>query len=262
MKLKTRLFWHSGALLSAYCGLKAKARRAKRMPDFYSRIEKTNYFQKQAKKALNAYGIKLNVKGFENVPDSACLIIPNHSTYLDPIIMAYALSNRGDGEKTSKNFNFLAKNEVAKKKGIKLIAEYIETVFIDTANPREAVKTLIEFGKIVKENKTCGIVFAEGTRTRDGKIGTFQLGAFKIAQANFLPVVPVTINNAVNAMDKNRDAMLEVEVIFHPMLKPAQFQTVETKVYADYVQKIVEKDYKEQVITSPETQKNTYSKRD
>lgn len=52
------------------------------------------------------------------------------------------------------------------------------------------------------------VVFPEGTRSRDGRIGRFHKGAFHIAQQLQLPIVPVLLHGVGHAMAKG-DAMLK-----------------------------------------------------
>lgn len=259
MKLKTRKFWNFLPLVINYLKLKSKAARNKRMPEYYTLSQKCDMFRKYTYNILKLLGIKLKVNGFDNVPNGPCLLVPNHSTYLDPFFIASALWNFGDGNKITKNFAFIAKAEVKNKKNIFKIAELINTFFIDLEKPREIPETLLEFGNYIKSKKLCGVMFAEGHRTEDGKLGEFNSGAFRTAQSAFLPIVPVTINNACNALDNNRKGILEVEVTFHNLMKPIMFQTLNPKDIADQVKSVIASNYKDQVVTSKETIKNKYS---
>ncbi|AWX69378.1 lysophospholipid acyltransferase family protein [[Mycoplasma] anseris] len=260
MKLRTRKFWNILPLACLYWNLQDKARRHKRMPEYYSKAERNETVQRRFAKMLKYLGIELDVKGFDNVPNTSCLIIPNHSTYLDALIMDVALYNRGNKEAKSKTVNFIANSAVQDKKGVALVASLIDTFYLDMKKPREMVNTLYEFGKFVKINNSCGVIFAEGTRTKTGKLNDFKAGAFKIAQDCYLPIVPVTINNAANALDNNREGKLKIEVIFHPVLKPQSFSAISSSDLASQVQNIIASSYVDQVITSKETIKNTYTK--
>lgn len=52
------------------------------------------------------------------------------------------------------------------------------------------------------------IIFPEGTRSRDGSIGRFHKGAFHLAEALHLPIIPVVLHGIGYAMPKG-DAMLK-----------------------------------------------------
>ncbi|VEU81836.1 lysophospholipid acyltransferase family protein [Mycoplasmopsis arginini] len=261
MKLKVRKFFRFIPLIHNILKLKSKARRNRNMPEYYKASEKHFFVQKFGSNILKHLNIKVEVEGFENIPSGPCFLTPNHSTYLDPLIIVSALWNHGDGERRSREANFVAREEVKQKKTIYKISQLIDTYYIDTKKPREALAILKDFGQHVKKNQTCGVIFPEGTRTRDGKINNFNSGVFLTAQSTYIPLVPVTINNAANALDGNRNGELIVKVKFHPTIKPQQFQTLDKKDFANWVQQIVSKDYIEQVITSNETVKNEYTKR-
>ncbi|WP_412031818.1 lysophospholipid acyltransferase family protein [Metamycoplasma buccale] len=261
MKLRTRIFWNLFPILINFWTLQIKARRNNKMPDYYSKYEKNRIVQKKFENILKYLGIELEVKGFENVPNNPCILIPNHSTYLDPLIMMVALSNLGDGEKQSKLVNFVARSEVKDKKSIALVASFFDTHYLDFEKPRELIKTLFNFGNFVKTNKSCGVIFAEGTRTKDGMLGEFKTGAFRLAQSCYLPIIPVTINNAANALDKNRNGKLKIEVIFHNQIKPINFQTLSSEDLATQVKNVISSHYHNQIITSNETKTNKFTKR-
>lgn len=46
------------------------------------------------------------------------------------------------------------------------------------------------------------LLFAEGTRTRDGKMLPFKRGAFALAAKSRVPIVPVTINGSFRILPK------------------------------------------------------------
>ena len=46
------------------------------------------------------------------------------------------------------------------------------------------------------------LVFPEGTRTRDGRVGPFRSGMFRIAHALELPIVPVAVTGMFEVMRK------------------------------------------------------------
>ena len=52
------------------------------------------------------------------------------------------------------------------------------------------------------------IIYPEGTRTKDGSLGTFKKGAFRIAVDNGLPIVPLTLDGAFEAWPPGRRLFL------------------------------------------------------
>jgi 1-acyl-sn-glycerol-3-phosphate acyltransferase len=57
---------------------------------------------------------------------------------------------------------------------------------IDRKDSKQAVSELIKLGRRMKENNWSTVIFAEGTRAKDGKLKTFQIGGI----ATLLKVVP------------------------------------------------------------------------
>ena len=66
------------------------------------------------------------------------------------------------------------------------------------------------------------IIFPEGTRTKDGRIGRFHKGAFHIAEALQVPIVPVVLHGFGTAMSKNdallKNALLTIRTL--PVIRP------------------------------------------
>lgn len=69
---------------------------------------------------------------------------------------------------------------------------------IDRKDSKQAVSELIKLGRRMKENNWSAMIFAEGTRAKDGKLKTFQVGGIATL-LKIVPdalVVPVAIENS------------------------------------------------------------------
>lgn len=207
----------------------------------YGEQFKNDYVLSRAKKMLKLLNIDLEVIGYDNLPKNPVLLTPNHSSSVDPVLMVAALENpEQGGDNVNPKSVFIAKEELRKNKRVRGYADILNTFYIDRKNPRQALEVLDEFVEHAKATKKHMVVFPEGTRSQDGQLLEFHGGSFKIAKKAFLPVVPVTINNALSATDLNRKGRLKVQVIFHPVIKPMSFMTSETQAIAAQVQKIVQ----------------------
>lgn len=202
------------------------------------------YVIKHTKKFLKMMKVKITVKGYENIIKAPALLTPNHASALDPLIILIALKNpslvKSDHQIETV---FLAKEEL-KKNRFRGYLNIINTFYLNRENPREALKKLDEFLDYAKVHQKLAVVFPEGTRSKDGKIQEFKAGAFRIAKQGFLPIIPVTINNSLGANNLSRRKWLDVQVIFHPAIKPIEFMALDTKSIGEKVQKIVTKDLK------------------
>src|SRR5208282_2165500 len=71
--------------------------------------------------------------------------------------------------------------------------------------------------------------FAEGTRSRDGRMLPFKKGPFFLAMATGAPVVPVSIHGTESFLRKGsmRIHPGTAEVIFHQAIDPGSFTTRE-----------------------------------
>jgi len=71
--------------------------------------------------------------------------------------------------------------------------------------------------------------FAEGTRSRDGRMLPFKKGPFFLAMATGAPVVPVSIHGTEGFLRKGslRICPGTAEIVFHPAIDPASFATRE-----------------------------------
>ena len=74
---------------------------------------------------------------------------------------------------------------------------------VDRSAGSAAMKTMLRCAKEMVEKKRPIIIFPEGTRTKNGEMGRFKQGAFKIAMDLHLPVVPISLVGFYDAMPRN-----------------------------------------------------------
>ena len=130
--------------------------------------------------AVAAMGVPISVSGLARVPRGQAIIMFNHASYADAIILAAVLP----GEPT-----FLAKKELAQQFFAGNVLRRLGALFLerydlsgslaDTAAATDAAKT----GRLL-------VFFPEGTFTRRPGLLSFHLAPFKIACEADLPVLP------------------------------------------------------------------------
>lgn len=206
---------------------------------------KNDWVIKKAKKILKVLKVELTVKGFENIPKQPALLVANHASSLDSVLVLAALNNPG---KTPEDINqkaiFIAKEELSKNRRFKGYANLLNTFYINRNNPRQALQTFNDALEEIKSSKRHLIIFPEGTRSDDGHLQDFKGGAFRIAKRGYLPIVPITINNSLAITNFNRRKVIKVEVIFHVGIRPLSFVSSDTKGIAGRVQKVVKSQWR------------------
>jgi 1-acyl-sn-glycerol-3-phosphate acyltransferase len=127
-----------------------------------------------------------SVTGTEHIePGTQYFFLSNHLSNFDIPLLFRAIPIP---------IRYLAKKEVYK---IPVFAQALHVagiVKIDRGAGVSSYAAINEGVARAKENGYSLIVFAEGTRSRDGELHPFKKGAFRMAISTGLPVVPVTIN--------------------------------------------------------------------
>ena len=150
--------------------------------------------QKTIDLVLPLLGVRFHKKGFEQkLPEGRFLLVCNHLHDIDP---AMILRNFPDSQ-----LGFIGKREVA---GMFLAGPFLKKTmgqFVNRENDREALKTILECIRIIKEDKASIAVFPEGyIHKEDRRLHPFRSGVFKIAQKAKVPIVVCTLRDTHKAL--------------------------------------------------------------
>lgn len=145
---------------------------------------------------LRAAGVTVEVEGAERFDkDAAHIMVANHSSWFDVFALAGYLPA---------HFRFVAKQELSK---IPIFGRaWLECghISIDRSDRQAAVESLDLAGERIRKENLDIVLFAEGTRSPDGKLQRFKKGAFVLALKAGVPVVPVAIMGTRDVMPKGR----------------------------------------------------------
>ena len=130
-----------------------------------------------------AIGVRINLQHRERLPLGACVVVANHASYLDGIVMKAALPAR---------FSFVIKKEVSRVPLGGLLLHRIGSEFIDRFNRHAAASDARRLMKVAESGQAL-VFFPEGTFVEEPGVNKFHSGAFAIAARANLPVVPVAI---------------------------------------------------------------------
>jgi 1-acyl-sn-glycerol-3-phosphate acyltransferase len=129
---------------------------------------------------------KIEFHGVENVPlEGACIITPNHVTYADPIWVTIPIYRRVHFMAWDKPFQIPVLGQVMRMFGAFPVNL---DVAADASAHRDAIE-LLRNGQVLA-------IFPEGGRTKTGKLMPFKMGAFRLAVAHSVPIVPVSVKGA------------------------------------------------------------------
>lgn len=159
---------------------------------------------------LTAAGVRLTVEGTEQRPQgTSCFFVGNHQSALDIPILIVALRGR---------VRFLAKDSLFRIPIFGWALSRYEHVPIQRSRPRATLRRLAAMIDRIRRHPMSLVVFPEGTRSPDGRLLPFRMGAMKICQRAGLGVVPFSIDGslAVHQRARFRVRPGSVRLVFAP----------------------------------------------
>jgi 1-acyl-sn-glycerol-3-phosphate acyltransferase len=149
----------------------------------------------------------LELAGTEHIPATGPLVItPNHQTYADPPLVTIPIR---------RPIHYMAWDRLF---GVPLFSRFIRLLrafpvqveSTDSRALREAVR-LLRAGEAL-------MIFPEGERSRDGGVGPFKPGAFRLAASLGASVLPVTITGGHESWPPGRSWPRpgRIRITYHP----------------------------------------------
>lgn len=159
---------------------------------------------------LPLLGVRFHTKGFEQkLPEGRFLLVCNHLHDIDPAMLLHCFPKSQLG--------FIGKREVAQ---MALVGPFLKMTmgqFVNRENDREALKTILECIRVIKEDQASIAVFPEGyIHKEDRRLHPFRPGVFKIAQKAKVPVVVCTLRDthvALQSVMKLKGADVHVHLV-------------------------------------------------
>ena len=160
------------------------------------RIKACNYFGKVAGSTMMwLSGCPITIVGKEHLdPQRPALYISNHTSIVD-LFLGMWISPVGTVG--------VAKKQVVYYPLLGQLYVLSGHLRIDRGNTQSAVASLVRLGEIVRRHRLSIWMWPEGTRSRDGRLLPFKKGIVHMALQTGLPVVPVVVEGAHQAWEKN-----------------------------------------------------------
>lgn len=142
--------------------------------------------------------IRVKIVGKEKLKKGQSYVYcPNHSSMMD-IVILYRLF---------RHFKWVAKKELMRVPFLGWNMFLNGYLGIDRKSPSSQIRMMKDAEKLLKQGSSI-MIFPEGTRTKDGRLGKFRDGAFVLSQKSNAPVVPI-------AIEGSRDVFSDGTIRYH-----------------------------------------------
>ncbi len=159
---------------------------------------------------FKAAGLPLLVTGLDRLPSGPCVLVANHASYLDGVVLKAALPAR---------FGFVIKKEIVNVPLAATLLKRIGSEFVDRFNRHAGA---MDARRLIRAASTgqALVFFPEGTFKPEPGLSRFHSGAFATAARAQVPIVPAVIRGTRRVLPCDRllprRHLIEVEVL-HPI---------------------------------------------
>ena len=181
-----------------------------------SLFDRRGYFAHRCARAwswliLKTTGVRVTVEGLERItPGANYIFVSNHQSIYDTPVIFWWLPYQ---------LRIIAKESLARFPVLGWHLKRGKHLFVDRRNPDRA-GIFNRWRALVSEASL--LVYAEGTRSRDGHVAKFKAGSFLLAIESGLPIVPLAVIGTRQVMPKGRlrTEPADVALIVHDPIQP------------------------------------------
>lgn len=149
-----------------------------------------SFAKHSARNLAVATGVEVKVVGAENLPAGPSIVTPNHASHFDIAALLGHLPGHN---------RFAAKKELFREPVLGMVMKTLGMIPIDREDPAQSIALLNKLA--ARGDGTFSLImFPEGTRSRDGRMGAFKNGAFTLAIQLGRPIVPIAIHGTSSIM--------------------------------------------------------------
>ena len=172
--------------------------------------------------------VRVDVEGMEHVDrDQSYVVVANHQSQFDiPVIYGFC----------GLDLRWVMKAELGKVPFVAQGCRAIGHIFVNRSDPDQA-RTAINQAIGRLKPGTGILFFAEGTRSRSGKLLAFKKGAFRVAIDQQLPILPMTVVGTRDVLpaDSLRIRPGRVRLIIHPPISTEGLKLTDLRRLSDQV---------------------------
>jgi len=171
---------------------------------------------------------RIRIEGRENVrKDAAYMVVSNHQSQLD-ILIAFRLFF---------HFKWVSKIEMFRVPLIgwnMTLNRYVKLKRGD----KESVEQMLRECEVHLDEGSSVFMFPEGTRSPDGEVKAFKLGAFQMALKKKMPILPVVISGTNKALPKYSMNFTGVQKIYIKIFEEIPYSAFEKLSAEDTAQMV------------------------
>lgn len=155
---------------------------------------------------LLCLGVPLRLRGFEHLPPGAAIVVCNHASYIDGIVLTAALP---------RDYHFVVQDGAARWPLVGACLRRMGVVFVNREEARSGARTTRELMRLLQAGEPL-VLFAEGTFKPEPGLLPFKAGAFLMAARCGVPVLPAGIRGSRRFYGGGRRlprwSVLEIEI--------------------------------------------------
>jgi 1-acyl-sn-glycerol-3-phosphate acyltransferase len=180
---------------------------------------------------LGTTGVRVDVSGLEQLdPRGTYVFVANHQSIYDIPILFWSLPHQ---------LRIIAKESLGNVPVIGWHLQRTGHMLVDRSKPDRA--RIFGWAARLTKNGLSLILFPEGTRSIDGRVGKFKAGTFFLALDANLRVVPLSIVGSRHVMLKGRLTAYpgRVKLLVHPPIDTTGMSSKDARQFAERVRQII-----------------------
>ena len=147
--------------------------------------------------------VRVTVRGIDNLPNDSCVVVANHASYIDGILLNGYLPAR---------FGFVIKGEMRDIPVVHFLLRRSGAKFVERKEATGSSRDARQLVKAARKGESLGF-FPEGTFLLEPGVGRFRAGAFVAAIKGDMPVVPVAISGTREMLPSGRFLPMQADLI-------------------------------------------------
>ena len=184
-----------------------------------------------AQVGLRIAGVTPRAEGLEHIPPGVCLFVSNHVSNVDPPVVVGRIPRR---------VALLAKRELFRIPLLGTAMRLGRFIPVQREDP-SAARASVRLARRYMHEGISYVIFAEGTRSRDGRLGDFKRGSFLLAIEAGAPVVPVSVIGTQHILPRGAFLVRPgiARVVFHSPVDVSQYPVEKRRELAAHVRAMI-----------------------